>query len=68
MHAGSVTGAVVVLGLVFGPWALVAAPAVPLVGWARTEVAHHTWAQVVVGGLIGGVVAEGVFVLVTAVG
>ena len=64
IHAGSVTGGIVVLVLVFGPWALLLAPIAPLVGWARTNVAHHTQAQVIVGGLIGGIVAAVVFLVV----
>jgi hypothetical protein len=64
IHAGSFTGAVVVLSLVFGPWALALAPAIPLVGWARAKIAHHTPGQVIVGGLIGGAVAAVVFLLV----
>ncbi len=60
-HTTAITGAVVVLALVFGTWALLLAPAVPLVGWARIKIAHHTAGQVVAGGLIGGAVSASVF-------
>jgi hypothetical protein len=65
MHTGSISGAVVVLAMTFGPWALLSIPVIPLVGWARTRVAHHTFGQVVVGGVIGAIVATVVFLAVT---
>jgi len=61
LHMGSVSGAVVVLAFVFGPWALLFAAAIPAVGWARIRVAHHTVRQVIVGGLIGAAVAAVVY-------
>ena len=57
MHAMSVTGAVIAVGVFFGliP-ALIVMPLVPLVGAARLRLQRHTLAQVIVGTLLGGVV------------
>ncbi len=53
LHAGGVGGFAAALTWLFGPaWALTFL-AVPLVGWARVHRRRHTWAQVVVGGLVG---------------
>jgi hypothetical protein len=68
VHTGSMAGSVVILSLIFGPWALALIPALPLVGWARIKIAHHTVGQVVVGGVIGASVAGAVFLLVTRLG
>jgi membrane-associated phospholipid phosphatase len=57
MHAMSMTGAVVAIGVFFGliP-ALIVMPLVPLVGAARLQLRRHTLAQVIAGTLLGGVV------------
>ncbi len=53
LHAGGVGGFAAALTWLFGPaWALTFL-AVPLVGWARVHRRRHTWAQVVVGGVVG---------------
>jgi hypothetical protein len=41
LHLVGITGAVTVLVLLFGPLALLLAPLVPLVGWARWQVRAH---------------------------
>jgi membrane-associated phospholipid phosphatase len=61
IHVAVVTGAVVILGLVFGPAYLALLPAVALVGWARAAVGDHTPTQVAAGALLGGTVAAVVF-------
>lgn len=62
VHVGVIAGLVVVYALLFGPRALVLAPLVPLVAWARVELGAHTPAQVIAGGLIGALVSGPVFV------
>lgn len=57
MHTMSITGAVVVTGVLFGlvP-ALLLSPLIPVVGAARLKLHRHTLAQVVVGGVLGGLI------------
>jgi membrane-associated phospholipid phosphatase len=61
IHAGVAAGTVAVLVAVYGPWALTTAPMVPLVGWARLRLSAHTLSQVVVGAIVGALVAGTVF-------
>ena len=61
IHAGVAAGTVAVLTAVYGPWALLAAPLVPLIGWSRVRLAAHTPAQVVAGTLVGALIASTVF-------
>ncbi|MGV1028927.1 MAG: hypothetical protein ACOYBU_10505 [Dermatophilaceae bacterium] len=63
IHMAGVAGAVTVLVVMFGTPALVAVPALALVGWSRVALGAHTWAQVCAGGLLGVVVGGGVFAL-----
>jgi membrane-associated phospholipid phosphatase len=63
VHAAVTAAAVVILVLVFGPWLLLLAPLVALVGWARVASGDHSPAQVIVGVLLGGAVAATVFPL-----
>jgi hypothetical protein len=64
MHAMSITGAVVAVGLVFGLLpALLVSPLVPLVGAARLRLNRHTPAQVVAGTLVGGLVTIALLVI-----
>ena len=67
IHAAGVAGTVSILTIVFGGWALLLTPLVPLVGWARVRIAHHTVAQVIAGATIGAAVAAGVYIGVLAV-
>ncbi|MCS7477988.1 hypothetical protein ACFFQW_48085 [Umezawaea endophytica] len=56
VHAAVAAGALAVAVVVFGPWTLVLAPAVALVGWSRVALGHHTVGQVVGGVVLGSVV------------
>ncbi len=63
MHAMSISGAMVAVGIVFGLTpALAVAPLVPLVGTARLRLERHTPAQVIVGTLVGALVTIALFV------
>ena len=53
IHVGVVTGAAIVLILMFGPLMVLAAPLVHLVAWSRVAVGDHTPAQAIGGGLVG---------------
>jgi membrane-associated phospholipid phosphatase len=57
IHVAVVAGSVVVLALVFGPIALIAAPLVAAVAWARVQLGDHTPLQVLVGATVGALVA-----------
>jgi membrane-associated phospholipid phosphatase len=63
IHVAVVAGAVTILTLVFGPAALMLAPLVVLVGWARVALHDHTPAQTVAGAALGALVAASVFSL-----
>ena len=67
IHTAVAAGAVTILSLVFQPGPLIfcaALPLVALVGWSRTRLRDHTLAQVVVGAVVGAIVAGSVFDLV----
>lgn len=66
IHVGTVSGGVVVLAFVFGPWALLLGLLIPIVGWARIRVAHHTPSQVVLGGLTAAIVSAIVYSIAIA--
>ena len=55
LHAAGVTGALVCLILVFGAWGVLFAPVLPLVWWARTALSRHTYPELALGTLVGGV-------------
>jgi membrane-associated phospholipid phosphatase len=60
----AIAGAVAVgAAMLFGPWLLLTAPLVVLVGWSRVQLADHTVLQVVVGGCAGAALAAAVFSL-----
>jgi membrane-associated phospholipid phosphatase len=63
VHTAVAAGAAVVLVLVFGPALLAVWPLVGLIGWSRVTLGDHTPAQVVVGALLGAVVAATSFPL-----
>lgn len=63
LHTAVIAGAVAVLVLRFGWWTLALAPLAALVGWARWRAGRHTVVQIVTGGLLGALVAGGVFAL-----
>ncbi|MDP8952865.1 MAG: hypothetical protein M3N18_11650 [Actinomycetota bacterium] len=54
LHAAGVAGAAVCLVYVFGAWGTFAAPAVPLVWWARMTLGRHTPLELALGVLVGG--------------
>jgi hypothetical protein len=56
LHVAGISGAVTVLTLLFGWPALLLAPLVPLVGWARWQLGAHTPAQAISACLISVVV------------
>ena len=65
IHAASISGAVVVLAMMFGPLpALVIFPFVPLVGTARVKLRRHTVRQVLAGVLVGALCAWLMFLAV----
>ncbi len=53
MHVVGTAGAVTVLVLLYGSPMLPLVALVPLVGWSRYMLKHHTLAQVIGGGLVG---------------
>lgn len=60
-HTGVAAGTLVVLVIAFGPRMLLFAPIVLLSAWARVTLRDHTPAQVLVGAVLGGLVAGTVF-------
>ncbi|MET9462167.1 hypothetical protein ABZY05_45610 [Streptomyces canus] len=64
VHSAVASGALTILTTVFGPWLLVLAPLVVLIGCSRIRLRRHTAAQVGVGFLIGAAVGSPVFDLV----
>lgn len=65
MHTMSITGAVVATGALFGPTpALLLSPLIPLVAAARLKLHRHSPAEVIAGGLVGGLVTVLLIVIV----
>ena len=65
IHAATAAGTVASLAILVSPWWLIASPLVVLTGWARVEIRDHTPVQVLVGAIVGAVVAADVLWLVT---
>jgi hypothetical protein len=63
VHMAAITGAGVVLQLLFGTIGLAVVPLVAIVGWSRLELGEHTLAQVVSGGVLGGIGASAAYAL-----
>lgn len=63
IHTAVVTGAVVVLTLVYGAAALFLVPIVVIVSWGRVELGDHSLAQVLTGICLGAAIAALVFSL-----
>ena len=61
LHTAFITGAVVVLVIVFGWKALFSVVFIPLVAWSRIVLKQHTIPQVMVGGLLPVVIVTGIF-------
>lgn len=60
IHSACAAGTVAILVIVFGPSMLLASPLVLAVTWARVHLRDHSVAQVMVGAVVGAVVAAGV--------
>jgi hypothetical protein len=54
LHTAGVSGALVCLLYVFGPWGMLFAPVLPAVWWARRMLGRHTHAELALGVLVGG--------------
>jgi hypothetical protein len=63
IHAGVAAGTVAALTAVYGPVALAGVPFVLLGCWARVRLTAHTRGQVVVGALVGALIAGTIFPL-----
>ncbi|GHI02689.1 phosphatase PAP2 family protein [Streptomyces cellostaticus] len=63
VHSAVASGALAILGSVFGPWMLVLTPLVVLIGWSRIRLRCHTVGQVTVGVLIGAAVSAPAYTL-----
>lgn len=57
LHTAGAAGFVIILVEVYGPLALVALPLMFVVGWSRVRLHDHTPAQVVIGGVVGALIA-----------
>ncbi|MEU5893520.1 hypothetical protein ABZ835_42870 [Streptomyces sp. NPDC047461] len=64
VHSAVASGALTILVTVFGPWSLVLAPVVVLIGCSRVRLRCHAAGQVGVGFLIGAAVSSPAFGLV----
>lgn len=67
IHTAGVAGTIAILTIIFGLWTLLLTPLVPIVGWARLRIDHHTLGQAVAGSFIGAGVAAGAYVGVLSV-
>ncbi|MGH3863191.1 hypothetical protein [Actinokineospora sp.] len=65
LHAAVAGGAVVMVALLYGPWALLLLVPLFIVCWSRVALRDHTVAQVVVGALLGPAVGGAVFLAIT---
>ena len=54
LHAAGISGALICLLYVFGPWGMIFAPVLPAVWWARRTLRRHTHAELALGALVGG--------------
>ena len=54
LHAAGISGALICLLYVFGPWGILFAPVLPAVWWARRTLGRHTHAELALGALAGG--------------
>ena len=65
LHAAGISGALICLLYVFGPWGVIFAPVLPAVWWARRTLGRHTHAELALGALVGGGLTFISFQLVT---
>lgn len=54
LHTAGISGALVCLLYVFGPWGILLAPVLPAVWWARSLLRRHTHMELALGALVGG--------------
>ena len=54
LHTAGISGALVCLLYVFGPWGILLAPVLPAVWWARRMLGRHTHMELALGALVGG--------------
>lgn len=65
VHSMSITGAVVTAGVLYGLLpALLLSPLIPVVGAARIKLRRHTLAQVIAGGIVGGMLTLAMFMAI----
>lgn len=57
IHAAVGAGTVVILMLVYGPWAALTWPIAAAIAWSRVALGDHTEAQVIAGCCVGAAVA-----------
>jgi membrane-associated phospholipid phosphatase len=62
LHTAVVAGTATVLNIVFGPMLLIGWAVVVATGWSRVQLRDHTAAQVIAGGILGGLIAVAVFI------
>ena len=62
-HTAVLTGALAMLGLLYGPWWILSAALVPLVAWSRAQLNDHTPGQTIAGAVLGALVAGPVYLL-----
>src|SRR4030066_2526915 len=60
-HASYITLFSIAYLIVFGKWAILTIPLIPLVGWSRIKLKRHTLAQVLGGIAVIGTISLGVF-------
>lgn len=63
LHVGVAAGVLAVFAILFGPGVLLAAPLIPVLGWARVTLGDHTPWQVTAGACVGAVVSGVVFMI-----
>ena len=63
LHIALIAASVTILIILYGSIAVVTVALVPLIGWARIELKHHSLAQVVAGALLAAVIVVVVFYL-----
>jgi membrane-associated phospholipid phosphatase len=61
VHSAVAGGLLASLVVLFGAWALVGLAPLAAIAWSRTVLDAHTWPQVVVGALLGALIAATVF-------
>lgn len=54
LHTAGISGALVCLLYVFGPWGMLFAPVLPAVWWSRRMLGRHTHTELALGVLVGG--------------